>query len=105
MLAAATGTKAVVPEPPKEPEPDPEEPEPEPNHPKEILFRTLLDGQNIRSTPSTASRRTVIAKASIGQILGPPIEIHIENRMEVWFKFEEGWMAAVYGGRQYLIEI
>ncbi len=105
MLAAATGTKAVKPDPDPEPHPDPD-PEPEPNHPKLLQFKTLYDGQNIRSEPSTGKgSRTVTEKASTGQIFEPLLEVRIINSQEVWFKFEEGWLAAVYGRRQYLTEI
>ena len=97
MLTAATGVYMPLPEPEPEPEPEPVE---------KLLFRTLVEGQSIRSEPSTArGSRTVIMRASTEQILGPILDVHIESRNEVWFEFAEGWMAAVHGGRQYLTEI
>lgn len=64
------------------------------------VFLPLVNNQNIRSGPGT--NYPSIGKIKIGQELYPARGACIKNAGEVWLRFDDGWVAAVHGGRQYL---
>lgn len=86
----------VAPSEPPEPDPEP----PAGDDEMKTVFLPLVNNQNIRSGPGT--NYPSIGKIKIGQELYPARGACIKNAGEVWLRFDEGWVAAVHGGRQYL---
>jgi Glycosyl hydrolases family 25 len=85
----------IVPPPPPEPPPG--------GDGLQTKFIALINGQNVRSEPSTAQgTKTVVGHLMAGQVLFPLRDVFVAGQNAVWFKFDRGWIAAVYGGSQFL---
>lgn len=66
-------------------------------------FVALVDRQAVRTEPSTAQgTKTVSSRLAAGTILYPAREAFVKGPGEMWMRFDEGWVAVVHGGNQYL---
>lgn len=78
------------------------EPEPEPGGDEEVKtkFVTLIANQNVRAGPGTTHKIT--GQLVKGQVLYPVRELAVVSPIEVWARFDQGWIAVVHGGTRYL---